>query len=158
MAEEAAQAAALKGYEDALRAYEEQNDQYATGSAMASDYQLAQEEEAYYGVSMEEQARMMLMDGLQQQEQPIFGDTDGMTDSVEQQLQLLQFQQQQQQMDAMLMQEWMGFPGASDEATAQQLLTILEQRRQQQAAFPSEEAVQQRRPDRHYFTISQDGT
>jgi hypothetical protein len=66
---------------------------------------------------------------------------------------------QNQQMNDML-QEWMGMPGAgagADEATAQQLLRVLEQQRQQNAAYAAAEEAMQMRPEKHYLTISQDG-
>lgn len=151
MAEEAAQDAARKAYEDALRSFEAQNNNNINGSPSNNLFQTTDSEEAYYGVSMEEQASMMLMEGLQQD---IAQDHSGYS---EQEMQ--RHQQELNEMDNLLIQEWMGLPGlmGADEATAQQLLFMMEQRRQEQQ-FSSTDVATFVRPERHYLTISQDGT
>lgn len=156
MAEDAARAAALRAYEEVLRAYEEQNGNNAEAIAAGdtdvggSAYPEAEERDAArygdYNVSMEDQARMMLMERLN-------SNSDGGSSSISAQ------EKQQQQLNNYLMQEWMGIPGASaaDDGTAQQLLRIMEQQRQQNATFAAVEEAMQMRPEKHFLTISQDG-
>lgn len=45
----------------------------------------------------------------------------------------------------------------ADDATRQQLLNVLEQQRQRNDAAATAERARQMRPEKHYFTISQDG-
>lgn len=144
MAEEAAQAAAIKAYNDAFREYEENNG----GSVAAHGAYHVEEDESAYRMSMEEQASMMLMEGLRNDFYHGTGNNR-------------QDQQQQEMNDMLQMQDWMGIPGSTgaDDATAQQLvLSILEEQRQQNAAFAVNEEEMQLRPEKHYFTISHDGT
>jgi hypothetical protein len=145
MAEEAARAAA---FAEALREYDET---YHTNSSVTTATEslpfnfATNENEATYHLSMEEQASMMLMERLSTNFDP------GAAGNDQQQTVL--------QMNDLLMKEIMGLSGGhgTDDTTAQHLLSILEQQRQQSFVYTSTEETVERRPDKHYFTIAQDG-
>lgn len=139
MAEEAAQLAAWKAYEETLRAEHE---------AQVVGLGSLPEQATAYGLPMEEQARALLFEAFPPLNENI--DDAGITRSRE---------QQQQQMNDIL-HELMGIPyagGFADESTAQ-LLRIWEQQRQQNVAAAAIEGAMLMRPQKHYFTISHDGT
>lgn len=127
MAEEAAQAAAMRAYEEALR--ETQHQDVQQGQQLAGGF-------GFDPAMLLESGNMMHMDGFPA------GDVE------EDQNQQQQLQQQDQQQRNML-QELMGMPGANldDAATAHQLLQVLEQQRQQQATLAAAEEAQQQRPE-----------
>ena len=143
MAEEAAQAAAMQAYEEALRAaqqdYGQSNDAAATGGLApaaaieaAAGFDPALLMEGGGGMEMVEPLHLNHLEG-----QP---------------------QQGQQQVD--MLQELMGIPGTNldENATAHQLMQVIEhQRQQQQATLAAAEEALQMRPEKHYLTISQDG-
>ena len=135
MAEQAAQAAALKAYEDALllqRRHQPGDDDVSAAQLGAFDPSLLENDGG----------------GLQAVT----------TGSSQQPLPIPEAIPRQQQVD--LLQDLISIQSENleDHTTAQQLLQqVLEQQRQQNAALAAAEEALQMRPEQHYLTISQDG-
>lgn len=145
MAEDAALAAALKAYADALG----ENDTSLTSALPQLPLHLTNEL-APFQMSMEDQASMMLMERLQHQ--PTIEVTREAVAVASHEL------QHTMPMNELLMQELM-FNGGQFTDEAQQLLNMLEQQqRQQQQKLMPPPFAEERRSEKHYFTIALDGT
>jgi hypothetical protein len=178
MAEEAAQTAAFQAYMDALNS----QDDNATSAENAA-HQFAAIAQSYDSELLHNAAGGMLLaddaiasylpdtlttDVNNNSQQQHFQQQQ-LLDAEQQHIQLLEQQSQQyvqrhlftsspQQQDDILQELMSGMQQQPhDEATAQQLMEVLEQQRRQNAAIAAAEEVRQSKPEKHYFTISQDG-
>jgi hypothetical protein len=158
MSEEAAQAAALQAYADAVREYNEQQQlgddnlsSVAAAAAASLPFNFAvDDEEVQYLMSMEEKASMMLMERLSNDLSHAVSNNDNNSNN------------DPQQMNEILLQELIGLAGGqqgTDDAMAQHLLSILEQQKHQNIAYedPPEQTIIPNRPEKHFFTVAQDG-
>jgi hypothetical protein len=165
MSEEAAHAAALAAYADAVREYNEQQQQQwcdthlstvAAAAASLPFNNAVDDEEAQYFLSMEEKAGMMLMERLSNDLSKVVTSNNNQSNHSS--------SNDAQHMNEISLQELIGLASGqqgTDDAMAQHLLSLLEQQRHQNVAYDEEQtenAIDPNRPEKHYFTVAQDGT
>ena len=174
MSEEAAHAAALEAYADAIREYNEQQQQQmgddnlsAVAAAASLPFNFAvDDEEVQYLMSMEEKASMMLMERLTNDINQAVNNNNNINNNNNSDSNNNGniSNNNPQQMNEILLQELIGLAGGSqgtDDAMAQHLLSILEQQKHQNNVaydVPPEKTVISNRPEKHFFTVAQDGT
>ena len=176
MSEEAAHAAALEAYADAIREYNEQQQQQqqmgddnlsAVAAAASLPFNFAvDDEEVQYLMSMEEKASMMLMERLTNDINQAVNNNNNINNNNNNDSNNNGniSNNNPQQMNEILLQELIGLAGGSqgtDDAMAQHLLSILEQQKHQNNVaydVPPEKTVISNRPEKHFFTVAQDGT
>ena len=167
MSEEVAHAAALEAYADAMREYnvqqQQQQQQHQQQQQQSGDDNLSavpasasipfnfaiDDEEVQYSMSMEEKASMMLMERLSDDISHAVANNENNNNDP-------------QQMNEISLQELIGLAvghQGTDDAMAQHLLSILEQQKHQNVVYdePPERAILPSRPEKHFFTVAQDG-